>query len=96
MKQGFVYIITNKPFGTLYIGVTSNLIQRIYQHKHKLVKGFSSKYELTKLVWYDVFDSMDTAIYREKHMKEWNRNWKLREIMEMNPDWNDLYDTLSV
>lgn len=90
-KAGYVYIVTNKKFGTLYIGVTSNLIKRIAEHKQKLVDGFSKKYGLDMLVYYEVHDTISAAVHREKCIKEWNRNWKLRHIMDMNPEWNDLY-----
>lgn len=93
-KTGYVYILTNKPHGTLYIGVTSNLIQRIAQHRQKLVEGFTQKYALTQLVYYEVHETIEAAIHREKCMKEWKRNWKLRQIMEMNPDWRDLYEDI--
>ena len=89
-KHGYVYIITNQPFGTLYIGVTSDLVKRIHQHKQKLVDGFSKQYGLDRLVYYEIHDSMEAAILREKQMKEWQRNWKLRQIMEKNPEWDDL------
>lgn len=95
MKKGYVYIVTNKAFGTLYIGVTSDLIKRIWEHKQKLVAGFTQKYALDKLVYYEIHEQIDGAILREKQMKEWNRNWKLRQIMEMNPDWKDLYDNIT-
>lgn len=94
MKQGYVYILTNKPFGTLYIGVSSNLIQRIWQHREKQVDGFTKQHNLTRLVYYEIHDQIDGAILREKQMKKWNRNWKCRQIMDMNPDWNDLYDEI--
>jgi putative endonuclease len=90
-KTGYVYIITNKKFGTLYIGVTSNLVKRIAEHKQKLVDGFTKKYGLDKLVYYEVHETIEAAILREKQMKEWQRNWKLRQIMDMNPEWTDLY-----
>jgi putative endonuclease len=93
-KRGYVYILTNQPFGTLYIGVTSDLVKRIWEHKQKLVDGFSKKYGLDQLVYYEAYDDIETAIVREKAMKEWKRNWKLRQIMEMNPDWNDLYEEI--
>jgi putative endonuclease len=93
-KRGYVYIITNKPFGTLYIGVTSNLIQRITQHHQKLVDGFSKANNLDKLVYYENHDSIEAAILREKAMKEWKRNWKIRAIMDENPEWHDLYSSL--
>lgn len=91
----YVYIITNKPNGTLYIGVTSNLPKRIWEHKNKLFKGFSKKYNLTKLVWYEVFDSIESAIIKEKQMKEWKREWKINRVLELNPDWQDLYDDIT-
>ena len=91
MKQPCIYIITNRHNTTLYIGVTSNLIQRIYQHKHKLIKGFSSTYNLDKLVYFEQFRDMESAILREKRVKKWNRDWKNRLINELNPSWEDLY-----
>jgi len=94
MKNGCVYILTNKPFGTLYIGVTSDLVKRIWQHKEKQVEGFTKKYGLTRLVYYEIHERMDNAILREKQLKEWNRNWKLRQIVDMNPNWKDLYDDI--
>ena len=92
MKQPCVYIITNDRNTTLYIGVTSNLIQRIYQHKAKLVEGFTAKYNLHKLVHFEQFEDMDDAISREKRLKRWNRDWKNQLIDERNPRWIDLYD----
>jgi len=94
MKQPCVYIITNNRNTTLYIGVTSNIIQRIYQHKDKLVEGFSAKYNLHKLVYFEQFDDMNHAILREKRLKKWNRDWKNQLINENNPRWIDLYDSL--
>ncbi len=88
----YVYIITNKRNGTLYTGVTSDLIKRVGQHKEGSVEGFSSKYALNMLVWYEVHDDINEAIKREKQLKKWERKWKLRIIEEMNPGWNDLYD----
>ncbi|MDA9095367.1 GIY-YIG nuclease family protein [Porticoccaceae bacterium] len=90
-KLPCVYILTNKPLGTLYIGVTSNLPQRIWQHKNKVTKGFTEKYSLNKLVWYEVHEEMMSAIEREKTLKAWKREWKIRIIEEMNPLWRDLY-----
>lgn len=86
----YVYIITNKKYGTLYIGVTSHLEKRIYEHKNKTYEGFSKKYGLDKLVWYDTTNSVQEAIHYEKKLKKWNRVWKIRMIQEKNPDWNDL------
>ena len=94
MKSGYVYIVTNKPFGTLYIGVTSDLVKRIWEHKEKKIDGFTKKYNLTRLVYYEIHERIDEAIHREKQMKEWNRNWKLRQIIDKNPDWKDLYEEI--
>ncbi len=89
-KRGFVYIIgNNRP--TMYIGVTSNLIQRIYQHKKNLVKGFSSKYQLKKLLYYETHDDIEEAIEREKQLKNWHRNWKINLIKSKNPKFKDLF-----
>jgi len=93
-KKGYVYIITNKPNGTLYIGVTSDLPKRIWEHKNKVIKGFSEKYNLDKLVWYECFDNIESAIIREKQMKEWQRDWKLKRINIINPTWDDLYEEI--
>ncbi len=94
MKYGYVYIITNKPFGTLYIGVTSDLVKRVYEHKNKMAEGFSKRYGLDKLVYYEMHETIEIAITREKQLKEWNRNWKLRLIIEQNPEWKDLYENI--
>ncbi|QDP02787.1 GIY-YIG nuclease family protein [Thalassotalea sp. PS06] len=91
MKQPAVYILTNKKNSVLYIGVTSNLPQRIYQHREKLVEGFSKRYNLTKLVYFELFDDLENAITREKRMKDWHRQWKVNLIEKNNPDWRDLY-----
>ena len=93
-KLPSVYILTNKPLGTLYIGVTSNLPQRIWQHKTKVTKGITEKYNLNKIVWYEAHEDMMSAIQREKALKAWKRDWKIRIIEEMNPLWRDLYDDL--
>ena len=94
-KTPCVYIITNKPHGTLYVGVTSDLPQRIWSHKQGAVEGFAKKHDLKRLVWYRVFDSMEEAIRREKQMKKWNREWKIDLVREMNPRWKDLYEDLA-
>ncbi len=86
-----VYIISNKPHGTLYIGVTSNLSGRIWQHKNKVCKGFTEKYNLQYLVWYEVHNDMQSAISREKQLKNWRRDWKLELVNQFNPEWKDLY-----
>jgi putative endonuclease len=91
---GYVYIITNKKEGTLYIGVTSNLVKRVYEHKQKFIDGFSKKYNLTNLVYYEQFDSIENAIKREKQLKNWKREWKLNIINQFNPIWKDLYSSI--
>ncbi len=94
MKQYFVYILASKRNGTLYIGVTSDLIRRVYEHKNKLIPGFTSKYNVEMLVHFEEFSDIESAIYREKQLKKWNRKWKLELIEEGNPDWKDLYEDL--
>lgn len=89
-KRYYVYILTNKNNKVLYIGVTNNLERRIYEHKQKLVKGFTKKYNLTKLVYYDFTNDIRSALYREKQLKSWRRQWKIDLINEFNPEWNDL------
>ena len=93
-KQPCVYLLTNKRNGTLYVGVTSNLPKRVWEHKTKVVKGFTEKYSVDKLVWYERHETMESAIQREKFMKFWKRHWKLKTIEEMNPDWRDLSEEL--
>jgi putative endonuclease len=92
---GWVYIVTNRPNGTLYIGVTSDLSRRIHEHREGLIPGFTKQYGLKLLVWYQFFDDIRPAIQREKTMKHWVRAWKVRTIMVNNPDWRDLYDELA-
>ena len=94
MKTMYVYIITNQKNGTLYIGVTNNLVRRIYEHKNKLLQGFSAKYNLNKLVYYEVYEDEISAIKREKKLKEYKRNWKKDLIESINPLWNDLYSEI--
>ncbi|MBW6511213.1 MAG: GIY-YIG nuclease family protein [Desulfuromonadaceae bacterium] len=89
-KQAFVYILASKKNGTLYTGVTSNLEQRIYQHKHHLLEGFTSKYDVTRLVWFAHGDDIASAIRLEKKIKNRNRQWKIDLIEKSNPDWVDL------
>jgi len=90
----YVYIMASKRNGTLYIGVTKNLIKRVYEHKHNMVESFTKKYNVHKLVYYEYTEDVISAIEREKRLKTWQRQWKLRLIEEMNPEWNDLYDEL--
>ena len=91
MKQPYVYILASKKNGVLYIGVSSNLIQRIWQHKNKQVKGFTQKYNVNDLVFYEQHENMESAITREKQLKKWNRDWKIELIEKENPKWNDLW-----
>ena len=91
----YVYILTNQPNGTLYIGVTNNLIRRVWEHREGIIDGFTKQYGLTMLVYYELFDGPTEAIHREKCMKEWKRAWKVRRILEKNPQWRDLYDDIT-
>ncbi len=93
-KGGFVYIMASRRNGTIYIGVTSDLIKRAWEHREGVADGFTKKYGCKMLVWYQQFEDIEEAIKREKQMKEWKRLWKLREIEEMNPDWTDLFRSL--
>ena len=95
MKYGFVYIMTNRPNGTLYIGVTSNLIKRDYQHKEGLCEGFTKRYNLNKLVYYEIFEDIVEAIKREKQLKKYLRYQKIALIDKFNPTWKDLSNTLA-
>ena len=90
MKHGYVYMMTNEPYGTLYIGVTSDGFRRTYEHKYGLVEGFTKKYGLKMLVHLEVFERIEDAIAREKQLKRWHRDWKINVINEHNPDWKDL------
>ena len=94
MKQPCVYILANKARGTLYIGVTSDLIARIWQHKNEVVQGFSQKYALHYLVYYEMHGIMLEAIAREKQLKKWNRDWKIKLIEGFNENWTDLYSQI--
>ena len=95
-KQFCVYIMASQRNGTLYIGVTSDLIQRIYQHKHKLLGGFTSQYDVNKLVYYEMHKSAESAIRREKRLKFWQRKWMMELIEKQNPNWRDLYEEITV
>lgn len=94
MSTYYVYILANKKNGTLYTGVTNHLIRRVYEHKNKLVLGFSSKYNIHHLVYFEETSDISSAILREKQLKNWHREWKVNLINEFNPDWRDLYDDL--
>ncbi len=93
-KTGYVYILTSQKNGTLYIGVTSDLIKRIYEHKNSDVPGFTKRYGVMYLVYFEIFEDIEQAILREKRMKKWNRGWKIQLIEKSNPDWSDLYPNL--
>ncbi|MCG8511296.1 MAG: GIY-YIG nuclease family protein [Rhodospirillales bacterium] len=94
-KPGYVYILASGKNGTLYIGVTSDLVARVWQHKQAEVEGFTKRYDIKTLVYFEVFDSIEDAIAREKAMKKWRRAWKIRHIEKANPDWRDLYDEIA-
>jgi putative endonuclease len=91
MKPYYVYILASKKNGTLYLGVTNDLVRRVYEHKNNLVEGFSKKYEIHHLVYFEVCEDVRAAIQREKNIKKWRRQWKIELIEKSNPDWNDLY-----
>ncbi|UPJ65139.1 GIY-YIG nuclease family protein [Bradyrhizobium sp. 191] len=91
----YVYILASKKHGTLYIGVTRDLVRRVYEHKTKAVPGFTSKYGVNKLVLFEIYDDPATAIAREKELKKWRRDWKTRLIEEQNPNWDDLYPRIT-
>ena len=94
MKTYYVYILASKRNGTLYIGLTNNLMKRVYEHKQGMVKGFTKKYHVDKLVYYEETNDANSAISREKQMKMWKRNWKISLIERTNPEWKDLYNNL--
>ena len=94
MKVPCVYILASRIDGVLYIGVTSNLVRRVWEHKNDFVPGFTSRYRVHNLVWYEVHGSMESAITREKALKKWNRAWKVELIEEDNPEWLDLYEEI--
>ena len=93
-KQPAVYILASRRNGTLYVGVTSDIIKRVWEHKSDFVEGFTRRYSVHTLVWYEQHETMESAIAREKAIKEWNRQWKLSLIERSNPEWKDLYDDL--
>lgn len=94
MKQPCVYLLASRKNGTLYVGVTSDLIKRIWEHKSDAVEGFTKKYGVHTLVWYETHENMESAISREKAIKGWKRQWKLELIEKENPQWNDLYSSV--
>ena len=94
MKHGFVYIMASRRNGTIYTGSTSNLVQRAWQHRNKVIDGFTHEHECLLLVWFEVHDDLQEARRRERQIKKWNRPWKLRLIEEDNPRWGDLFDRI--
>jgi putative endonuclease len=94
MKVGFVYIVASRRNGTIYVGCTSNLVQRIWQHRTGTIEGFTSEHDCTLLVWYEPHDDLQQARLRERQIKKWNRAWKLKLIEERNPRWEDLFKGL--
>ncbi len=93
-KQYYIYILASRKHGTLYTGVTSNLIKRVYEHKNELADGFTKQYKIHHLVHYEIYNDILQAIAREKNIKKWKREWKVRLIEAENPDWTDLYNSL--
>ena len=91
----YVYMLASRRHGTLYIGVTNDLARRAWEHRAKAVKGFTAKHNVTQLMWYELHDSIEAAIQREKTMKKWPRQWKLNLIERENADWTDLFETLN-
>jgi putative endonuclease len=92
MRSSYVYLLASERNGTLYLGVTSDLAKRVWQHKQKVVEGFSARHGVGRLVWYEVHDEIESAIAREKRIKKWRRAWKIALIEAENPTWRDLYD----
>lgn len=93
-KQYYVYLLTNKNNKVIYCGVTNNLVRRVYEHKNKLIEGFTKKYNVNKLVYYEIFRNVEEAILREKEIKGWIRKKKDALVLRMNPGWEDLYDSI--
>jgi putative endonuclease len=95
-KSSYAYILASEPYGVLYIGATSNLVKRVWEHREGVVDGFSKKYGVKDLVWFEVHSEIVHAITREKQIKRWNRDWKVNLIQQSNPGWRDLYDGIAV
>ena len=94
MAGGYVYILTNRPNGVLYVGVTNDLVRRLFEHRSGFVDGFTKRYGLKRLVYFEVFSDIRGAIQREHNIKHWSREWKIDPIIASNPDWRDLYDEI--
>jgi putative endonuclease len=95
MKQFYVYILANKKNGFLYVGMTSNLAKRIWEHREALVEGHTKTYSIKRLVYFEIFDDSENAAHRERKLKRWRREWKIALIEKENPDWNDLYKKIA-
>ena len=96
MRQPCVYVLANRRIGTLYVGVTSNLLTRVWQHRSDLVEGFTRRYKVHHLVWFEMHETMESAIAREKSIKTWNCSWEIEIIENSNPYWRDLYEDICV
>jgi putative endonuclease len=94
MRQYYVYILASRPGGVLYVGVTNDLVRRVYEHKNGLVEGFTKRYHVHRLVYFEIYSSIHDALQREKNIKHWPRVWKTRLIAQSNPAWRDLYDDI--
>jgi putative endonuclease len=94
MLGAFVYFMASAPNGILYVGVTSALVRRVYEHRNGLIPGFTKRYGIKRLVYFERYEDIQTAIQREHNIKHWSRTWKVRLILANNPEWNDLYDTI--
>jgi putative endonuclease len=95
MSGGYVYILASGPNGILYVGVTSDLIRRVYEHRNGIVAGFTKRYCVKRLVYFEYHEEIQAAIQREHNIKHWSRKWKVRLILAGNPEWNDLYDSIA-
>jgi putative endonuclease len=91
----YVYLLASRKHGTLYLGVTNDIVRRVYEHRTKVAHGFTARYDVDKLVWFEIYEDAVTAITREKELKKWWRDWKIRLIEEQNPAWGDLYPGIS-
>ena len=94
-RSYYVYILASEIGGTLYIGVTNDLVRRVYEHRARFAEGFTKKYNVARLVYFEMFDDIENAIVREKRLKKWSRAWKVRMIEKDNPNWNDLYPEIA-
>jgi putative endonuclease len=92
----YVYILASRKDGAIYVGITNDIARRIYEHRIKAVRGFTSKYNITRLVWFEIYDDPISAISREKELKKWKRAWKVQLVEAQNPQWNDLYESICI